>query len=99
MKASKSLILVISHNTPVSKWMPLELSYVDGHIRFCAIAPVSKDNQTLLDYQVSEYLSLYSCLNLQNDAIGNSQLWIKQIDTDYVILNSWVKNFLIPFKH
>jgi hypothetical protein len=99
MKASKTLLLAISHNASVSKWMPWELGFVDGNTGFCAVAPISKDNQTRYTYEGVEYLSLYPFLNWQNDTNGNSQLWIKQSDGDYVILNSWVKEFIKPFKH
>ncbi|KQK26091.1 hypothetical protein AR438_10950 [Chryseobacterium aquaticum] len=40
MRNSKSLLLAISTNAAISKWMPWELGYVDGNTRKCAIVPV-----------------------------------------------------------
>lgn len=42
LKSSKTLLLAISTNAAMSKWMPWELGYVDGHTNKCAIIPVSK---------------------------------------------------------
>ncbi len=78
--------------------MPWELGYVDGHTGFCAIAPVSKDNQARLSYQGVEYLSLYPYLNLENDTSGYSQLWVEEGGGSYVNLTAWVRNFTRPFK-
>ncbi|RZK14761.1 MAG: TIR domain-containing protein [Flavobacterium sp.] len=99
LKASRTLLLAISHNASVSKWMPWELGYADGNTGFCAIAPISKDNLTRNSFSGVEYLSLYPYVNHQNDTSGKSQLWIEQSDGQYVILSSWVRNFLRPFKH
>lgn len=59
LKASKSLLLAISTNATMSKWMPWELGYVDGHTSKCAIVPVSKDRNPPKSFKGTEYLLLY----------------------------------------
>lgn len=98
MKASKTLLLAVSHNAAVSKWMPWELGYVDGDKGFCAITPISKDNQTRSSYSGYEYLSLYPYTTLQNDSNGNPRLWIFEQDGGYIVLEDWVRRGVKPYK-
>ena len=98
MRASKTLLLAISHNASVSKWMPWELGYVDGKTGFCAIAPISKDNQYRSSYRGVEYLSLYPYVDIENNTIGNQDIWINQADGAYVNLSSWIVNKTKPYK-
>lgn len=59
LKASKTLLLAISTNAAMSKWMPWELGYIDGHTNKCAIIPVSKERNPPKSFKGTEYLSLY----------------------------------------
>jgi hypothetical protein len=59
MKNSKCLLLAISTNATMSKWMPWELGYVDGNTNRCAIVPVSQENLSLYSFNRIEYLKLY----------------------------------------
>lgn len=97
MQSSKTLLLAISHNASVSKWMPWELGFVDGNTGFCAIAPISKDNQHRDGYSGVEYLSLYPYLDRATDKGGKDEVWINRPDGAYVNLRSWVINKTQPF--
>jgi hypothetical protein len=99
MESSRTLLLAISHNASVSKWMPWELGFVDGKTSFCAIAPVSKDNVNRSSYQGVEYLSLYPYLDRTNDITGVERLWVQEFDGAYVLLSEWIKNNKRPYKH
>ncbi|QNR23925.1 toll/interleukin-1 receptor domain-containing protein [Croceimicrobium hydrocarbonivorans] len=59
MKNSKTLLLAISTNVAMSKWIPWELGYVDGNTNKCAIIPVSKEGTPPKSFKGSEYLILY----------------------------------------
>jgi hypothetical protein len=98
MQSSKTLLLAISHNASVSKWMPWELGFVDGNTGFCAITPISKDNLSRTNYKGVEYLSLYPYISFQNDDKGNKRLWIFEEDGGYVVLEDWVRQKTKPFK-
>lgn len=98
MQASKTLLLAISHNASVSKWMPWELGYVDGKTGFCAIVPISKDNQHRYSYQGVEYLSLYPYLDSATTIGGEPQIWINDSDGAYASLYSWIVNKTKPYK-
>ena len=98
MHASKTLLLAISHNASVSKWMPWELGYVDGKTGFCAIVPISKDNQNRYSYQGVEYLSLYPYLDSATTVVGEPEIWINDGDGAYTNLHSWIVNKTKPYK-
>lgn len=97
MKASNTLLLAISHNASVSKWMPWELGFVDGKTGFCAIVPVSTDNINRTSFAGAEYLSLYPFISHRNNRIGEEQLWVENSDGAYVTINDWVRNKTQPF--
>jgi hypothetical protein len=83
MKNSKSLLLAISTNASMSKWMPWELGFVDGKTDRCAIVPISKDNN--LSFNRVEYLKLYPYLDIEN---GN--LWINEDLDSYISFKTWM---------
>ncbi len=98
MRNSKTLLLAISTNATMSKWMPWELGYVDGKRGRCAIVPVSKDNNNLSSYNRVEYLKLYPYI--QKRTLKNTniyKLWVWEDDNTYVIFDSWVTGSN-PFK-
>jgi hypothetical protein len=57
LRSSKSLLLAFSTNAQLSKWIPWELGYVDGHVQNCALVPVAENSRA--SYERSEYLLLY----------------------------------------
>ncbi|MDR7371761.1 toll/interleukin-1 receptor domain-containing protein [Flavobacterium aquidurense] len=83
MKNSKSLLLAISTNAAMSKWMPWELGFVDGKTDRCAIVPISRDNLT--SFNRVEYLKLYPYL----DTASNT-LWINYDSTTYISFQGWI---------
>lgn len=58
LKNSKSLLYVLSSNSQMSKWMPWELGYVDGHTSKCAIMPISQSEYNR-NFVRQEFLTLY----------------------------------------
>lgn len=91
MKNSKSLILAISTNASLSKWMPWELGIVDGNVGRCAIVPISKENLTLNTFNRVEYLKLYPYVDRANDMRdGKMKLWVNETSDTYVSFDSWI---------
>lgn len=91
MKNSKTLLLAISTNATMSKWMPWELGYVDGNTGRCAIVPVSKDNITLNSFSRVEYLKLYPYIQRRTFKDTDIyKLWVWEDDNTYVLFDSWV---------
>lgn len=94
MKNSKSLLLAVSTNAVMSKWMPWELGFVDGKTDRCAIIPVSKDNLSHTSFNRIEYLKLYPYIEI--DVIKGSntyKLWVYDDDNSFVIFDSWITGF------
>lgn len=85
LKHSQSLIYAASINAAMSRWMPWELGYVDGHKQKCAILPVGSNPQ--VTYKSSEYLLLYPYISNINGKmhIRNSDLDIGEA------LQYWIK--------
>lgn len=62
LKHSMSLVYAQSPNANMSKWMPWELGYVDGHTGKCAILPITPEGITPAPRQ--EYLLLYPIIKI-----------------------------------
>ncbi len=90
MKASKSLLLAISTNSSLSKWIPWELGFVDGHINKCAIVPVSDDQAPPKKFERAEYLSLYPYIKLAKIDF-QEKLYLVESGNNYVSLDGWLK--------
>lgn len=90
LHSSKTLLLAISVNAPVSKWMPWELGYVDGHTSNCAIIPVSKDTVAPKSYKGVEYLSLYPFITNATDTNLVNRLWTVEEADKYTLFSDWV---------
>lgn len=90
MKNSRSLLLAVSTNAQMSKWMPWELGFVDGNTGRCAIVPVSKDNLNLTTFNRVEYLKLYPYIDRVNDKNNKMKLWINESSDTYVEFDSWI---------
>jgi len=90
MENSKSLLLAVSTNAAMSKWMPWELGFIDGKTDRCAIVPISKDNLNLSTFNRVEYLKLYPYLDRETDMSGIMRLWINEDLSTYIELKNWI---------
>lgn len=90
MKNSKSLLLAVSTNAAMSKWMPWELGFVDGSTDRCAIVPVSTDNLSINSFNRIEYLKLYPYLDKSTDTSNVVKLWINEDSNTYVLFEDWI---------
>lgn len=97
LKSSKTLLLAISTNSELSKWMPWELGYVDGNTDKCAIIPISRDNRDLEYFQRREYLLLYPFVKKRKNMRNEEKLWIIEDSDVYVVFEEW-KEGLKPYK-
>jgi hypothetical protein len=95
LKASKTLLLAISTNAAMSKWMPWELGYVDGNTNKCAIIPVSKDRYPAKAFKGTEYLLLYPFIKKVPTDRGEEKLWVIESEYSYSILDNWIENGII----
>ena len=94
MKNSKSLLLAVSTNAVMSKWMPWELGFVDGKTDRCAIIPVSIDNLSHTSFNRIEYLKLYPYIEIDFIKVSNTyKLWVYDDDNSFVIFDSWITGF------
>lgn len=96
LKHSKSLLLAISTNAAISKWMPWELGYVDGHVSKCAIIPVSKETNPPKSFKGFEYLLLYPFIKklpLENTNIN--KLWVIESERNYSQFDIWFMNGIV----
>ncbi|RZJ89585.1 MAG: toll/interleukin-1 receptor domain-containing protein [Chryseobacterium sp.] len=89
LKSSKTLLLAISVNASVSKWMPWELGYVDGNTNRCAILPVSKTSYTPNHYTGVEYLSLYPFIKKVETVGMGEKLFVIEESLKYIIFDDW----------
>lgn len=89
MKHSKSLLLAVSHNAELSKWMPWELGFIDANTNKCAVVPVSRDNITRQSYKGVEYLSLYPYVD-KKTINGFEKLYISEDILNYTTINDWL---------
>lgn len=90
MKSSSTLLLAISTNAEMSKWMPWELGFVDGNTGRCAIVAVSKDNLTLNTFNRVEYLKLYPYIDRVTDTSGKMKLWVNDERDTYIDFDLWI---------
>ncbi|KAA2223900.1 TIR domain-containing protein [Chryseobacterium sediminis] len=91
MKNSKSLLLAISTNAAISKWMPWELGYVDGNTNRCAIIPVAQNNVNYNTFERVEYLKLYPYLDRATMMGSQDQkIWVNEDTNTYVLLEQWI---------
>jgi len=96
LKSSKSLLLAVSVNAAISKWMPWELGYVDGNTSKCAIIPVSKSDYAPNSYEGVEYLSLYPFIKKLPTTQGNEILWVIEGANKYVNFPDWLRRGIQP---
>ena len=87
--------MAISTNATISKWIPWELGYVDGHTNKCAIIPVSNERNPPKSFKGTEYLLLYPFIKklpLQN---GTEKLWVIESEFKYSLFENWFDNGII----
>lgn len=83
MRQSKSLMYAHSSNASLSKWMPWELGYFDGHNGNVAILPIVKSaNQ--VSYKGEEYLGLYPYVDLTSGT-----LYVHRDSGRYLTWSQW----------
>lgn len=96
MKNSKTLLLAISTNATMSKWIPWELGYVDGNTNKCAIIPVSKESTAPKSFKGTEYLILYPFIKkLPVKDTNEDKLWVIESEFSYSQFDSWFNTGLI----
>lgn len=96
MKNSKTLLLAISTNATMSKWIPWELGFVDGNTNKCAIIPVSKEITPPKNFKGSEYLILYPFIKkLPLKDTNEEKLWVIKSEFSYSQFDLWFKTGLI----
>lgn len=95
LKSSKTLLLAISTNAAMSKWMSWELGYVDGHTNKCAIIPVSKEGTPPKSFKGTEYLLLYPFIKKVPTDTNVDKLWVIESEYKYSTLERWVINGII----
>ena len=95
LKSSKTLLLAISTNAAMSKWMPWELVYVDVHTNKCAIIPVSKEGTPPKSFKGTEYLLLYPFIKKVPTDTNVDKLWVIESEYKYSTLERWVINGII----
>lgn len=96
MKSSKTLLLAVSTNAALSKWIPWELGYVDGNTNKCAIIPVSKEPNPPKSFKGTEYLSLYPFIKKLPiaDTMVN-KLWVIESEYNYSLFEVWFPHGII----
>jgi len=96
LRASKALLLAISTNASMSKWMPWELGYVDGHTSKCAIIPVSKERIPPKVFRGTEYLLLYPFIKkLPLSTTNEDKLWVIESEYNYSQFENWFSTGII----
>jgi len=95
LKHSRTLLLAISINATMSKWMPWELGYVDGHTEKCAIIPVSKERNSPKSFEGTEYLLLYPFIKKAKTNKGQDKLWVIESEHSYSIFDTWKTDGII----
>ncbi len=90
LKSSKTLLLAISVNASISKWMPWELGYVDGNTNKCGIIPIAKSEYAQKSYVGLEYLSLYAFIKkMPTEGLGE-KLFVIEEAKKYVLFDYWL---------
>ena len=96
MRNSKCLLYATSSNSFLSKWMPLELGFMDGFNDKVAILPISKTEAT--SYKGAEYLGIYPYIDIEKEKdTGRMLLWITdQANRNiYTQFNDWLNGVAI----
>ncbi|WP_293957376.1 MULTISPECIES: TIR domain-containing protein [unclassified Sphingobacterium] len=92
LHSCKTLLLAISQNADLSKWIPWELGYVDGHTQLCALIPVVKSSDNKYTFDRKEYLLLYPFIKKIDSTNGAKKLWVADSNTKYIVFEDWINN-------
>lgn len=96
MKSSKTLLLAISTNAGLSKWIPWELGFIDGNTGNCAIFPVAPGAASPAAFERSEYLLLYPYI--KKARFGYSEdVYLTESSNYYTTFDNWVRRNSTPF--
>ncbi len=91
LRHSKTLILAMSENCAISKWIPWELGYVDGHTdKQCALLPVSQINYPSSSFKRAEYFALYPYLTREYNSYRELRTYITDSSLVYVDITQWI---------
>ncbi|MDR3007196.1 MAG: toll/interleukin-1 receptor domain-containing protein [Sphingobacterium sp.] len=91
LRSCKCLLLAISENADLSRWIPWELGYVDGHTNLCALIPVANANSTSYNFERKEYLLLYPFVK-KTEFNGVDNLWVIDSDDKFIGFDTWIRN-------
>ncbi len=91
MKTCKSLLLAVSENASMSKWMPWELGYVDANTNRCAVLPVSSSLYAPESFKGFEYLSLYPFVKKVSSFGFKDELYVIEEANKYIEFEDWFK--------
>lgn len=92
LRSTKSLLMAVSANAGISKWVPWELGYVDGNTQRCALLPISTDNKSRSSFDRTEYLKLYPYVEKPNDlSLFRDKLWAVESAYTYVDFEEWIR--------
>lgn len=95
MRSSESLLLALSENADLSKWIPWELGFLDGQHTQCSLFPVSKSEIEKTKFERKEYLLLYPYIKLA-ELEYRKEIILTESSNVYTTLNDWVRNKVQP---
>jgi TIR domain len=91
MRSSKSLIMALSENSDLSKWIPWELGFVDGHTNSqCALLPITSNTSTKT-FLRSEYLKIYPYIKSITTSLEYNHAVIVESSNAFTSFESWIK--------
>lgn len=97
LKMSKTLLLAVSTNASLSKWMPWELGYVDRNTGKCAVIPVSMSSYNVPEtFNGFEYLQLYPFIKKVPTTGLGEKLFVIEESRKYIIMDDWLRSGAIP---
>jgi len=91
MRSSKSLLLAMSSNAEMSKWIPWELGFVDGRTKKCALFPVSKSYAVSKTFERSQYLLLYPYIKRAAIDAYSEKTFVTESSNYYTEFDGWFK--------
>lgn len=95
MRSSKKLLLAMSTNATLSKWIPWELGFIDGNVNNCALFPVAPGTETKDNFERREYLLLYPYFKKARMGVRDELLLIES-DNSFVTIDNWIRKDLKP---
>jgi len=88
---SRCLLVHVTPNTSVSRWVPWELGFADGAGKQVGILPTPERDVKTDRYEGEEYLKLYPYIDLAEDTeAGEPTLWANSAPDIYVSFDRWL---------